>query len=147
MLEQLLGRDNVTYQTLNSMAGEFGRWPLIDKKLAVVADARLGSRNTSAVTETLLSISGGDPQTVNRKNQAFWTGRLGVRFLITTNVLPELRDASRTIASRFILLDLTESFYGREDMQLKDKLTPELRGILNWSLDGLDRLRQQRHCA
>ena len=145
VLEQLLGQDNVTYQTLNSMTGEFGRWPLIDKKLAVIADARLGSRNTSAVTETLLSISGGDPQTVNRKNQAFWTGRLQVRFLITTNVLPELRDASRTIASRFILLDLTESFYGREDVALKDKLMPELPGILNWALDGLDRLRGRGH--
>ena len=109
----------------------------------MVADARLGTRNTSAVTETLLSISGGDPQTINRKNQAFWTGRLGVRFLITTNVLPELRDASRTIASRFILLDLTVSFYGKEDVNLKDKLMPELPSILNWALDGLDRLRRR----
>jgi putative DNA primase/helicase len=145
VLEQLIGRDNVTYQTLNSMTGEFGRWPLIDKKLAVIADARLGSRNTSAVTETLLSISGGDPQTINRKFEQFWTGRLGVRFLITTNVLPELRDASRTIASRFVLLVLTESFYDKEDTELKDKLVPELPGILNWALDGLDRLRKRGH--
>jgi putative DNA primase/helicase len=145
VLAQLIGRDNVTYQTLSSMTGEFGKWPLIDKKLAVIADARLGSRNTAAVTETLLSISGGDPQTINRKYGTFWTGRLGVRFLITTNVLPELRDASRTIASRFILLDLTESFYGKEDTELKDKLIPELPGILNWALDGLDRLRARGH--
>ena len=66
-----------------------------------------------------------------------------MRFLITTNVLPELRDASRTIASRFILLDLTVSFYGKEDVNLKDKLMPELPSILNWALDGLDRLRRR----
>jgi putative DNA primase/helicase len=145
VLEKLIGRDNVTYQTLNSMTGEFGRWPLIDKKLAVIADARLGSRNTSSVTETLLSISGGDPQTINRKYGSFWTGRLGVRFLITTNVLPELRDASRTIASRFIVFVLTESFFGKEDTELQAKLVPELAGILNWALDGLKRLRARGH--
>jgi putative DNA primase/helicase len=60
-------------------------------------------------------------------------------------VLPALKDASGTIASRFILLRLTESFYGREDMNLKTKLLPELPGILNWALDGLDRLRKYSH--
>jgi putative DNA primase/helicase len=142
LLEQLLGKENIAYQTLASMAGEFGRWPLIDKKLAVVSDARL-SKNTDAVAEHLLSISGGDPQTINRKNQAFWNGRLAVRFLITTNELPAIRDASGTIASRFILLKLTESFYGKEDVDLKVKLKPELAGIFNWALDGLDRLRNR----
>jgi putative DNA primase/helicase len=140
--EQLLGSDNITYQTLDSLTGEFGRWPLIDKKLCVIADARLGERgNIHRLVETLLSISGGDPQTINRKYGTFWSGRLPVRFLITTNVLPALKDASGTIASRFILLKLTESFYGREDTELQDKLVPELPGILNLVLDGLDRLR------
>ena len=68
-----------------------------------------------------------------------------MRFLITTNVLPALKDASGTIASRFIMLKLTESFYGREDMNLKNKLIPELPGILNWALDGLDQLRRYGH--
>lgn len=61
VLEQLLGKDNITYQTLDSLTvtGEFGRWPLIDMKLAVFADARLGSRgNIHRLVETLLSISG-----------------------------------------------------------------------------------------
>jgi putative DNA primase/helicase len=30
--------------TLSSLAGEFGRWPLIDKKLAAITDARISSR-------------------------------------------------------------------------------------------------------
>jgi putative DNA primase/helicase len=146
VLEHLLGTDNIVFQTLDSLTGEFGRWPLIDKKLAVFADARLGSRgNIHRLVETLLSISGGDPQTINRKYGPFWTGRLLVRFLITTNVLPALKDASGTIASRFIMLKLTESFYGREDMNLKNKLLPEMPGILNWALDGLAQLRDYGH--
>ena len=146
VLEQLLGPDNIVFQTLNSLTGEFGRWPLIDKKLSVFADARLSSRgNISRLVETLLSISGGDPQTINRKHGSFWNGRLGVRFVITTNVLPALADASGTIASRFIMLKLTQSFYGREDTALQAALLRELPGILNWALVGLARLRKRGH--
>jgi putative DNA primase/helicase len=143
VLEQMLGSENITFQTLDSLTGEFGRWPLIDKKLAVFADARLGTRgNIHRLVETLLSISGGDPQTINRKYGTFWTGRLGVRFLMTTNNLPKFKDTSGTIASRFIMLAFTQSFYNREDINLKSKLLPELPGILNWALNGLDRLRK-----
>jgi len=81
VLVKLLGKDNVVFPMLRNMAGEFGRWPLIGKTLAVIADARLGSKaDVHAVAEQLLSISGGDPQTINRKSQSFWTGYLGVRF-------------------------------------------------------------------
>jgi putative DNA primase/helicase len=146
LLENLLGKDNVTYQTLSSLTGDFGRWPLIDKKLCVATDARLDSgARTGSITEHLLSISGGDSQTINRKNQAFWNGKLAVRFLITTNELPAIRDASGVIASRFILLKLTKSFLGKEDLSLQHTLVPELPGILNLALDGLDRLRKRGH--
>ena len=57
VLSKLIGRENVVYPTLKSMAGEFGRWPLIDKKLAIIADARLGPQTDAhAVAEHLLSI-------------------------------------------------------------------------------------------
>jgi putative DNA primase/helicase len=146
VLGELLGKDNIVFPTLKTMAGEFGRWPLIDKKLAVIADARLGPKaDAHAVAEQLLSISGGDPQTINRKNQSFWSGKLGVRFLITSNELPAITDASGTLPSRFVLLKLTQSFYGREDLELKEKLRAELPGILIWALDGLERLRKRGH--
>lgn len=143
-LVRLLGEENCVFPTLSSLAGEFGRWQLIDKKLATIPDARISSRaDTHRIAELLLSISGGDRQSINRKNQTFWSGKLDVRFLITTNVLPAIRDASGTIATRYILLRMTESFLGREDLDLKERLAPEMSGILNWALDGLDRLRRR----
>jgi putative DNA primase/helicase len=66
-----------------------------------------------------------------------------VRFLITTNELPAIADASGTLPSRFVLLKLTESFYGKEDLDLKEKLHAELPGILNWALEGLKWLRKR----
>jgi putative DNA primase/helicase len=70
---------------------------------------------------------------------------LQVRFLILSNELPGIADASGALASRFVLLTLENSFYGKEDLDLADKLIGELPGILNWSLRGLDRLRQRGH--
>jgi putative DNA primase/helicase len=146
VLMQLLGEENVVFPIFRSLAGDFGRWPLIGKSLAVVADARLGSRaDVHAVAEQLLSISGGDPQTINRKNQPFWTGYLRVRFLITSNELPTIADVSGTLPSRYVLLTLSKSFYGREDVNLKEKFLPELPGILNWALAGRRHLLERGH--
>jgi putative DNA primase/helicase len=60
-----------------------------------------------------------------------------------TNELPRLVDASGALVSRFIVLKLTESFYGREDLGLLKRLLPELPAILNWSLEGWMRLQER----
>jgi putative DNA primase/helicase len=142
VLTAMLGKDNVASPTLSSLNGEFGLAPLLDKRAAIISDARLG-RHTTVVTERLLSISGEDALTINRKYREHWTGRLGVRFLILTNELPRIADASGALASRFVVLTLKETFLGREDLELTDRLLAELPGILNWSLRGLDRLLER----
>jgi putative DNA primase/helicase len=144
VLTGMVGKSNVVSPTMASMTGEFGLWPLIDKQVAIISDARLGKRaDSSVVAERLLSISGEDGQTINRKNKSFWSGRLFVRFLILSNELPRIPDASGTLASRFVVLMLTKSFLGREDPELTEKLLTELPGILNWALIGLERLRRR----
>jgi putative DNA primase/helicase len=143
VLTALLGKDNVTNPTLASLASHFGLSPLIDKRAAIISDARLGPQtNAHTVAERLLSISGLDGQTIDRKYRDPWTGRLGARFLILTNELPRIADASGALASRFVVLILNNSFYNKEDHELTDKLLTELPGILNWSLRGLARLRE-----
>lgn len=142
ILTALLGRGNVCAPTLASLGQNFGLAPLIGKQAAIMADARLGARaDQVAVAERLLSISGEDSITVDRKFLPAWTGRLSTRFLILTNELPRLTDASGALASRFIVLCLSESFYGREDHGLFGRLLPELSAILNWAIDGWGRLQ------
>jgi putative DNA primase/helicase len=146
VLTELLGRGNVCAPTLASMGENFGLWPLIGKTLAVIADARVSGRSDQAIiAERLLSISGEDSLTIDRKYASAWTGRLATRFLILTNELPRLTDASGALASRFVVLMLTESFYGREDPGLTEKLLQELPGILNWAIAGWQRLQARRH--
>jgi putative DNA primase/helicase len=131
---------------LASLAENFGLAPLIGKRAAIVSDARLGGRiDQHIIAERLLTISGEDRLTIDRKYREPWTGRLPVRFLILSNELPRLADASGALASRFILLTMRQSFYGKEDLDLCDRLLRELPGILNWSLAGLDRLNGRKH--
>lgn len=144
ILTALLGQDSVTAPTLASLATHFGLAPLIGKSVAIIGDARLsGKADQAAIAERLLSISGEDAITVDRKFQAAWTGRFGIRFLIMSNELPRLSDASGALASRFLVLTMTNSFYGKEDLELANRLLAELPGILNWARGGYLRLRER----
>ncbi len=142
VLTNLLGRHNVGAPTLAGLTTNFGLQDLIGKTLAIVSDARLGPKaNVQALAERLLSVSGEDSITIDRKYKDPWTGRLDVRFMLLTNELPRFTDASGALAKRFVVLVLSKTFYGREDPGLLARLLPELPGIMNWALDGLDRLR------
>ncbi len=144
VLTGLLGHHNVAAPTLAGLATNFGLAPLIGRPLALVSDARLSNKaDNSIVVERLLSVSGEDSITIDRKYRDPWTGRLPARFLVLTNELPRPTNRSGALSSRFVLLILNQTFYGREDPTLTDQLLTEATGILSWSLGGLDRLTQR----
>jgi hypothetical protein len=101
VLTALLGKENVVNPTLASLNTNFGLSPLIDKRVAIIPDARLAPHTNAHTVERLLSISGEDALTVDRKYRDPWNGRLGIRFLILTNELPRMADSSG--AATFIL--------------------------------------------
>lgn len=141
VLEQLLGgREEVAHPTLRKLAESFGLAPLLGKSLAIIGDARI-TGETKSLVETLLTVSGEDAVSVNRKNKAEVQVKLGVRFVILTNEEPDLRDDSGAMANRFVPLRLQRSWLGAEDLRLKESLAEELPGIFNWALAGLERLR------
>src|SRR5262249_25859962 len=123
--------------TLASLGTQFGLSPLLGKPLAIVSDARLGGGNVHQVVERLLTVSGEDMIDVDRKFRDPWTGKLPTRFMILSNELPRFGDASGAIAARFIVLQQTRSWLGKEDPHLTGALLGELPGILGWALDGL----------
>jgi putative DNA primase/helicase len=125
-VEQLIGAGNACSPTLNSLGSEFSLSPLIGKGLAVIADARFNGKNGSTVVERLLSISGEDAQTINRKYREAWTGRLSTRFHVISNELPQLPDASNALTGRFVILPTTRSWLHKEDHQLEGRFVPEL---------------------
>lgn len=140
-LEQLLGGTaQVDHPTMARLAEPFGLAPMLGKRLAIVGDARIGKSDPSIV-EKLLMISGEDPVTVNRKNRDELNVKLGARLMIVSNDMPDLRDTTGALASRFLPLRIRiEGFLGREDFGLRRTLADELPGIFTWALAGADRL-------
>lgn len=144
ILTALLGSSNVAGLAMSSFSEGFGLEPLIGKNLAISGDARIGGRtDQSAIVERLLSISGEDTQTINRKFRHSWTGRLRTRLMMLSNELPRLSDNSGALARRFLVLLTSKSFYGAEDHTLETRLQSELPGIFNWALEGYQRLRSR----
>lgn len=137
ILRDLIGAANCSAPTLAGIAQNFGLETSIGKTLMIVGDARLASEGQTTVVERLLSISGQDSITLDRKNKTAWTGTMQTRVMILSNELPKFLDASGAIASRFVILKLEESFLGREDTHLETRLRAEFPAILKWALAGL----------
>ena len=101
VLSAVVGRSNVAGSTLGSLTTPFGLQPLLNKIVAIIGDARLsGRQDTTIVVERLRSISGEDVQAVDRKHMTSFTGPLQVRFVLLSNELPRLNDASATLPTR-----------------------------------------------
>jgi len=147
MLQRLLGEGNWTAYNLHSLADKFGLRNLPGKLVAFVGEVNLaGSRDKYRILETLNSIVGGDPQSIERKNfNECPSVVLPTRFNVSCNEMPKFVDPTGALASRMLVLNFDRSFYGEEDRSLEDKLSGELSAICNWALEGYRRLKEQGH--
>ncbi len=142
VLVSLLGQHNTVAPQLDELCDTFGLQPWLGKLLASFTDARAPERNRGAVVSQLLRIVGGDTVTVNRKNKEAWSGYLPTRIVIYSNEALQLTENSNALTGRMIVLKMSNSFYGKEDTFLADKLAKELPAIFNWAIAG-----QQRRMA
>ena len=144
VMSALLGKHNVANTSLASLGGRFGLEPLIGKMAALIDEGHLGRfSDSSQILERLKAISGGSEQTVDRKGIAALSSvALKVRFTIAVNELPRLSDSSAAMKSRVLIIPYFNSYEGKEDFGLVDRLLTEIPGITNWALDGLVELRK-----
>jgi putative DNA primase/helicase len=143
VLGALVGTDNSTGFSLERLATEFGPSALVNKAVALIGEVELSANPQRAkIVEVLKSIIGEDAISINTKYEStFPSLRLPTRFVIASNSVPRLLDASGALAHRFLFVPFEMSFVGREDIHLEEKLLAELPGIANWALAGLKRLR------
>ncbi len=143
ILGALIGTDNSTGYSLERLATDFGPSALVNKAVALVGEVELSANPQRAkIVEVLKSIVGEDSISINTKYEStFPSLRLPTRFVIASNSVPRLLDASGALAHRFLFVPFEISFVGREDIHLEEKLLAELPGIANWALLGLKRLR------
>ena len=144
VLQAVLGSNQCANSSFGDLCSEFGRQPLIGKLSIILPDAHV-PRNADKIQalEVIKSIVGRDGVTVNRKYLPQLPDvRLPGRITIAVNDLPDLTDHARALERRLLALHFSESFEGREDTTLKDRLPEEAPGIAVWALAGLRRLRR-----
>lgn len=149
ILTDLCGEDNCHSPSIVELGGRFGLQGCLAKSLITITDMDTDNRSElGAAAVCINKISGEDRVSVERKGITPWGGRLPGRIWLASNNLPDFGGHATAVAARLAMLPFDVSFLGREDRDLtkKDgtgKLQRELPGILNWSLDGLDRLRER----
>ncbi len=139
------GSRNTTSPSLQQLQTSFGLQSAIDKKIMLISEANIRSRNVDRglILDTLLRISGEDEITIARKNRQDWIGRLTARILFMTNDVIPLSDAARALLARMIILPTPISFVSREDFYLEHRLNRELGAILKWSIAGWQTIKSE----
>jgi putative DNA primase/helicase len=141
LMEELLGPGSTaSIVAFHKLIETFGRQPMIGTSMTVMPDVRWSTKDAADAVPMLLSISGEDIQDVDRKNMKAWRGRLDTRFVIASNDTPSLTDASGALAGRMLTIEMDQSFLGKEDPGLKERIRAELPGVLQWALGGLGAL-------
>ena len=145
VMAEVIGRANVCSPSLQSITGDFALQPAVGKLLMLLSEARLDGRGTNraAITDMLLRITGEDHFTVNRKFKEAWQGVLNVRIVIQTNEPLELADDTSALLKQLIVLPMTKSFYGKEDLGLRQRLHAERGAILKWAMEGWRLLKEE----
>ena len=143
--KSLVGDANTVSTTMRKMGKDFSLQPLLGKRLAVIPDCRVDSKtDVAAAVENMLAISGGDPLGVNRKHlEELASVQLKTRIAVASNEIPHLPDSSGAMSGRFHILHTPNSWFGKEDTGLLDRLKQELPCIIGWAADGWVRLVSQ----
>jgi len=148
VIENLVGVENYGTTEFQQLTEQFGLEHLLNCSVAVIPDAHLGHRTSSASAVRMLkTISGEDAITINRKYQtALKNYRLPIRFIIAANTMQALTDPSGALLRRWQFLPMANQVpKENRDRDLSAKLREEIPGIFNWALEGLYRLRKRGH--
>jgi putative DNA primase/helicase len=141
-LQAMLGEGNVSALPLERFGERFALASLVGKFANIVFDA---SEIDKVSEGTLKALASGESVAVEEKHRPVGTLRLTAKHLFIANILPRFRDISDGLWRRLVLLPFERVCpEEKRDPDLKAKLRAELPGILNWALEGLARLHQQR---
>jgi putative DNA primase/helicase len=141
LLKALLGKENVVHITLQDLITDRFASAQLDKKYACIfADLPRITLQTSGIISALITGDG-----VNTQNK-FKSRReidLRAKFWFSANQIPFTYDTSDKFFKRWDIFTFPNQFLRgdpRRDNHLIDKLINERSGILNWMLEGLERL-------
>ncbi len=137
VIRNLLGPHRCFDTDYDSLAGRFGLENAVGKKCMLFSDVHRIKDRTAQLKERLQSISGGDTVYIDRKGIPPVSAQLTTRIVIAANELPGFFEATPAFSNRLIFIPFNNSFLGREEVDLDQKLARELPGIMAWAIQGV----------
>ncbi len=138
VLRELLGVDNTTSLSIQDLNHNFRKIELMNKLASICDESPTGKAMESDIFKNLV---GEGMAIAERKHQNPIQFRNQAKLIFATNKVPTFKDHTYAFYRRLMVIpfDYTVS-KSKKDTRLAEKLKEELGGILNWALDGLDRL-------
>jgi len=143
-LETILGRrENVANEALQDLIEtRWGKAELYGKMANVRNEVTPGG--VQNVEEFKELLGGGDRVSAEFKGQDKFQFEVTQKFLFATNQFPDVENADRAFWNRCLFARFPETIPADEQRpNFHDDLLNERAGILNWMLEGLDRLFEQ----
>jgi putative DNA primase/helicase len=114
---------------------------LIDKRLVWIDEITIKEFNMVSENRLKTMISGGTV-VIEMKYKGQFSYRPQAKWVITGNELPRINDASDGFWRRIMLIPFKNVIDNPDKEFVEKKIIPELPGIFNWALDGLNSLRK-----
>lgn len=141
LLTRFIGGDNVTSKELYQLISDkFAIADIYGKLANMCADI-----TSTALKKTGLfkALTGEDLVNAQKKFKGSFDFRNYAKFIFSANKLPESPDKTYAFYRRWILISFPNTFTGDKcDANILEKISTEeeLSGLLNWALEGLERL-------
>jgi P4 family phage/plasmid primase-like protien len=151
VLERLVGEDNVSHVSIPDLEDSFKRIMLFGKLVNVTTEQQANIKSTEIFKQIIV----GEKITGAHKHKDNFVFVPTVKFLLAANRPPEADDTTKGFIRRICFLNFPLEFKDTPDprnprhrQKIKDiaenYLFNELPGILNWALDGLNRLKANK---
>lgn len=142
VLQEVIGKVNCSFETLQAICDNKYRVANLYKKYVNISP----DLPSTAIANSAMfkALTGGDTVSAEKKNQQSFNFRNHARLIFPTNKIPSASDTTFAWWRRWIIIYFPYTFEGeKETKEYYKKLTdtPEkLSGILNWYIEGLQRL-------
>lgn len=142
IINELVGKENVSNVSITGMSRQFGLQSIIDKTVNISAENEVKD-NSGVNTENLKAVISGDNITVDIKHKDPIDYKPICKLIFLVNSLPNTSDLTHGYFRKILIVPFNRKFDGNDkDVNLFEKIKKsEMSGILNWALEGLKRLR------
>ncbi|WP_394900282.1 DNA primase family protein [Clostridium butyricum] len=146
IITELVGKMNISNESINGMSRRFGLQSLIGKTVNISAENEL--KDGKAVnTENMKALISGDNVTIDIKHKEPIEYKPICKLIFLVNSLPNTTDVTHGYFRKILIVPFNKKFEGtNKDVNLFEKIKAnEMPGILNWALEGLKRLKDNNY--